>query len=136
MNKYNNDNDKWHLLSDKHFRLFMLMNKWTRLLQDKKSVTEFFVKANYRRIAIYGFGTVGETLERELRDTDIKISYIVDKNADYLYAPVKIVHPSDKLDDVDIMVVTVFDNLEKIIYDLQLRCNFKIVSVEDVIKEV
>lgn len=123
-------------LADKHFKLYMLMNQWTRLLQDKKSIKDFFEKRNYKNIAIYGFNYVGETLERELRNTNIKIQYIVDRNAEYMYAPSRIIMPTEKFEDVDIMVVTVIDNSEELINNLQQRCDFEVISIEKVIKEV
>lgn len=130
------NNDELHIFADKHLKLFLLMNQWTRLLQDKKYIKSFFENRNYKKIAIYGFSIVGETLERELRDTDIKIAYIVDKNAEYMYAPTKIIQPAEEFEDVDIMVVTAIDNSAKLINDLQNKCDFKVISIEDIIKEV
>lgn len=123
-------------MSDKHFELYMIMNRWTRLLQDKKSVVDYFKRNNYRKIAIYGFNFVGETLERELRDSGIKIDYIIDRNAEYMYAPVKLISPKEKYNHVDIMVVTVYDKSNKLINDLRSMCDFKVVFIGDVLKEV
>lgn len=120
-------------LANKHFRLYMLMNRWTRLLQDKKTVVDFFVANNYRRIAIYGFNYVGETLERELRDSDICVEYIVDRNAEYMYAQERIITPDEILEEVDALVVTVLDNTYKLTDELKKKYGFKIITIEEVI---
>lgn len=120
-------------LADKHFRLYMLMNKWTRLLQDNKSIKDFFVKNNYYHIAIYGFNYVGETLERELKYSDIEIAYIIDRNAEYMYAQERLITPNDNYDTVDVLVVTVLDNTCKLVDELRKKCKFNVVTIEEVI---
>ncbi len=129
-------NDELRSLANKNIKLFTLMNQWTRLLQDKKTVAEYFDNRNYKRIAVYGFGIVGETLERELRNTDIRIIYFVDRNADYLYAPAKVISPDDEFDEVDVLVVTAIDNPEELVGKLRQRCPFDVVSIDELIKGV
>lgn len=133
MNKSNVD--ELLALADKHFKMFMIMNRWTRLLQDKKSVVDYFDRKKYKEIAIYGFNYIGETLVRELNHSDISIRYIVDRNADYMYAPTKIVLPTDEFESVDVMIVTVLDDGEHLIKDLECKCDFDVISIENVLKE-
>lgn len=133
----NNDNKEFlQELADKHFELFMIMNRWTRLLQDKKSIVDYFERNNYKEIAIYGFNYIGETLERELRESAIKIKYIIDRNAEYMYAPERIISPNEVFNNVDVLVVTVVDKKGVLINKLQDTCNFKVVYIGDILKEV
>lgn len=115
--------------------LARLMNSWARLLQDKKTLVSYFKKRNYEKIAIYGFGMVGETLERELRSAGIKVAYIVDRNAEYMYSSTKMVNAADDFEAVDVMVVTAFDASGAVINGLREKCNFKVISIDDVIRE-
>ena len=133
MNK--NDNKELSDLADKNIKLFLLMNNWTRLLQDKRTVADYFKKNNYYSISIYGYGYVGETLERELKNTGIKIEYIIDKNAEYMYAATKLITPEEEFENVDVVVVTAIDNNNTLINELQSKCSFNIVSIGDVLKE-
>ena len=78
---------------------------------------------------------VGETLERELRSAGIKVAYIVDRNAEYMYSSTKMVNAADDFEAVDVMVVTAFDASGAVINGLREKCNFKVISIDDVIRE-
>ena len=121
---------------DKHVKLFLLMNQWTRLLQDKRSVVDYLVDRGIKDIAIYGYSIVGETLVRELKNTQIRINYIVDKNADYLYAPSIVIKPTDEYKKVDLMIVTAIDTSNMLIENLRNKCSFNVISIEEIVKEV
>lgn len=122
--------------ADKNSRLFVFMNQWTRLLQDGKAVADYFRRNNYKKIAIYGFGLVGETLERELRETEIEVAYIIDQNAEYMYAPTNIILPQDIYDDVEILVVTSFEKANELVEYLQARSKGKVIFIGDILKEL
>ena len=121
-------------LYEKHLRLFILMNKWTRLLQDGKSIINYFMSHDYKRIAIYGFGIVGETLEREIRKTDIEVSYIIDREAEYMYAPAKLIKPEEEFETVDVIVVTAIDKNGSLIESIRQRSGMNVVGIEEIIE--
>jgi len=126
---------KLQLLSDKHFKLYMLMNEWTHMLQDGRSVVDYLKKKGYKKIAVYGFNYVGETLVRELRNSDIEVAYIVDQNAEYMYAPSRIIKPTEISEVVDVMVVTVLDNTGLFCKELKNKLSFDVMYIGDIIKE-
>lgn len=123
-------------MSDKHLALFLMMNQWVKVKQDGKNLADYFVKAGYKRIAVYGMSYVGETLLDELKDTEVSVAYGIDKNADSIFADIDVVSPDDDLKEIDAVVVTsitFFDEIEEM---LEKKINCPIISLEDILYEV
>ena len=123
--------------STKHFRMFTLMNQWVKIKQDGKNLAEYLDKKNYKKIAIYGMNFIGERLLSELKDSDITVSYAIDKNAKNLFSYVDLITPDEKLEEVDAIVVTAiayFDEIEEMLMDKGVKC--PILSVEDLMYEL
>lgn len=127
--------EKAKSMSDKHLALFLMMNQWVKLKQEGKNLAEYFKGNGYERIAIYGMSYVGETLVNELRNTEVKVSYGIDRSANTIYADVDIFSVEDNLGEVDAVVVTAitfFDEIEKM---LSGKMNCPILSLEDILYE-
>lgn len=122
--------------SDKHFQMFLLMNQWVNLLQEGKSVKDYFVRNNYRNIAIYGMSYIGETLLNELNDSEVRVAYGIDGNADDLYADVDIYNPEDELPKVDAVVVTAFHFYDEVCEVLKDKFECPVLSIKDILDAV
>lgn len=122
--------------ADKHLALYLMMNQWVKVKQENKSIAEYLENNGYRQIAIYGMNYVGETLLAELEDTNVKVKYAIDKNADHIYSDVDIISPEDDFDEVDAVIVTpitFFDEIQELILE-KLDC--PVLSMEDILYEV
>lgn len=118
-------------LSEKHRILFQLMCMWVKVKQQQESLAEYFCHNEMKNIAIYGFGVVGRLLGSELKDSNIFVRYIIDKNVNSGSIK-KIYTPDEELPDVDAIIVTAvtyFDEIEKNMSS-KMRC--PIVSLEDI----
>jgi hypothetical protein len=123
-------------MSDKHLALFQMMNQWVKVKQEGKNLASYFEKNGYKKIAIYGMSYAGETLLEELKDTDIKVAYGIDKNAESLYADVDVVTMDDDLEEVDAIVVTAITFFDEIEEKLSEKIDCPIISLEDILYEV
>ena len=83
--------------------LYCAFDRWLQIHQEGTTLVEYFTKHNYKTVAIYGMKELGERLIDELRDSDIKVCYTIDKNADQIYSNVDIVTPDDDLEHVDVI---------------------------------
>ena len=111
-------------------------SKWLTLKQQGKSLVQYFERNQYKTVAIYGMKELGERLYDELKDSDIKVLYAIDKNADAIYAEVDVLTPDDDLPEVDLIVVTpvhYFDEIEEMLAD---KVDCPVISIEDVVYEV
>ena len=123
-------------LFQKILSYYFLYDQWLSVHQQGKSLVDYFEKNGYKTVAIYGLKELGERLYDELKDSDITIKYIIDKNADALYADVDVVTPDDELEQVDIIVVTAcyyFDQIDRILTE---NVDYPVVSLEDILYEV
>ena len=123
-------------MSDKHLALFLMMNQWVAVKQEGKNLADYFEEQGYKSIAIYGMSYAGERLLEELKGSDIRVKYGIDKNAGNIFLDVNMVTMEDELKPVDAIVVTpifFFDDIEE---ELSQKIDCPIISLEDVLYEV
>lgn len=128
--------DKIQNLSDKHLAMFLMMNQWVKIKQEGKNLAQYFEKAGYKNIAVYGMSYVGKTLVEELEGTSIQVVYGIDKNADSIYTDLNIMSIDERLEKVDAIVVTAitfFDEIEEL---LSKKMDCPILSLEDILYEI
>ena len=122
--------------SEKHFAMFLMMNRWVQVRQRGKSPADYLKEQNYRTVAIYGMSYIGERLLEELKDSEIKAAYGIDRNAESLYADIEIVTPEEALEEVDAVIVTSIFFMDEIRRDLSGKISCPIVSLEDILYEI
>lgn len=115
---------------------YQLLIEWLRLKQEGKSLTAFFEQNNYKTVAIYGMKELGERLYDELKDSSVEVKYMIDKNADTIYADVDVVEPEDTLEEVDVIVVTAIHYFDEIEEALAEKVDYPVISLEDIIYEL
>lgn len=123
-------------LSDKHLALFLLMNQWVKIKQEKKSIAQYLEDREYNEIAIYGMSYVGETLMDELKNTGIHVKYGIDKNANGMYLDTKVVTLEKPLEQVDAVVVTAICSFDEISSELREKVDCPILCLEDIVYEI
>lgn len=128
--------DKWQQMSDKHLALFLMMNQWVKVKQEGKNLSEYFMRNNYKNIAIYGMSYAGETLMDELKNSGICVKYGIDKRVGRIYEEIDVVTMEDDLPEVDAIVVTAITFFDEIEEELGNKLNCPILSLEDVLYEV
>ena len=78
----------------------------------------------------------GETLVSELKEGDIKIKYGIDMRADDICTEIKMVKPSDNLDDVDAVIVAAIKFFDEVKESLCTKVNCPIISLERILFDV
>lgn len=119
---------------DKFKGYYNMLIQWLIIKQEGKNLAEYFEKNNYKSIAIYGMGEMGNRLYDELKNTDINIKYAVDKNASSTYSELDVIDPDESdWEEVDAVIVTAtfaFDDIEE---KLSSKIDYPIISLEDVV---
>lgn len=114
-----------------YFRTFC---NWLKLEHNEKALQKFFDDNYIRTIAIYGMGELGKLIYNKLQLLDINILYVIDRNAEKIdIKNIKIIHPDQKLEKVDAIIVTplhLFYEIEKMLYEKGVN---NIISLEDVV---
>ena len=122
-------------MSNKHLALFLMMNEWVKVKQKGKSLTEYFEKNGYKKIAIYGMSFIGRRLYEELANY-VEIDYAIDKNADNICMDICIYLPNDHLEEVDAIIVTTVMHFDEITELLQKKVKCPVLSLENIIDEL
>lgn len=107
-------------------------------VEKKRSILkEYFIEKNYFRIAIYGYGVFGRKFVGLLKTIGIEVLYAVDQNADAIKADdIQLKTLEDKLEEVDIVIVTtvwIYDDIHR---KLRERVPYKTVSLRDVLGDL
>lgn len=114
-----------------------LLNQWLKIRQDGKTLERFFSDNQFRTIAIYGMGDLGERLLAELAESSITIAYGIDRNAGQkengglqVYEPERL----KTLPCVDVIVVTPVHCYWEIEQLLGGQWDVPAVSLQDVVE--
>lgn len=121
---------------DKFKSYYNMLNQWIILKQEGKSLSKYFKLNNYKTVAIYGMGEMGNRLYDELKNSDIEVKYAVDQNASSTYSELEVMDKEDDFDNVDVMVVTATFAFDEIEEEISEKVGFPIVSLEDVVYEI
>lgn len=110
MNGYNNQNYE----NDG----FVTMKRWLENRNAEKSFVDYFNSYGYAKIAIYGTGDLGRLLYDEIKNSDIKVEYFIDRNGEGIREiediPVATINDIPEMPDVDVLVITPVGNYEAI----------------------
>ena len=134
--KLKNDIKRVQEISDKHFLLFIMMNQWVKIKQEGKNLATYLQSKEYKNIAIYGMSYVGETLVKELRNTDVHVLYGIDKNARTICTDIDVVTVDEKFAPVDVILVTAISFFDEIREELSKKVKCPVISLEDVLYEI
>ena len=122
-------------LSDKHLQLYKLMCLWVEAKQKELSFEEYFKEKGYKKIAIYGMHYVGMALCEELKGTEIRIEYTLDRKL-IRYGNIKNYTSFKNLTMVDAIIVTPITFYDSIKHVLEKEIACPIVSIKSVIEEI
>ena len=123
---------------DKFKRYYSLLLLWLDHKQEGRRLSEYFTKKGYKRIAIYGMGEIGNRLYNELKNTEIEIKYVIDKNANAAYSPVEVIELEELNGDeeLDLVVVTAPHAFEEIQKEISMKLSSPVISIEDIVYEL
>ncbi len=113
---------------------FIMMDQWMLLMERNVSILGYFEKHQYQKVAIYGFGRIGKHLFEQLKASG-RVEYIIDKKVDIVNFAIPFYSPKDHLPQVDVIVVTVIDEFDKIYELLRGQVGSDIISLNEIIKE-
>ena len=116
--------------------LFRSLNQWLLLKQEGKSLAKYFSDNEYKTIAIYGMGEMGNRLYDELKGTDITVKYAIDKEMSSIYSELEVMDPQETLEEVDAIIVSAIFAFDEIEEELSKKVSCPVISLDDVVFEV
>lgn len=119
--------------SNKYLQSYLMMDQWVRIKQEGRSLSTYFQKNGYQRIAIYGMNYSGITLLDELSGSEIEVKYGIDANADQIYLDIPVYKLSDELEPVDAIVVSPIYYFDEIEQNVSEKMSCPVIPLDDVI---
>lgn len=119
---------------EKFKNYYYMTNHWLDLKQNGISITDYFSDNNINTVAIYGMGEMGKRLIKELKNSNIEVKYVVDKNDSLVMdSDIKIITKESVFQPVDVLIVTATFAFNEIQKELEEKVSFPVISLEDVI---
>lgn len=125
--------NEWRQMSDKHLALLQLFNQWMIVNKPGSSVAGYLEEKGYSKVIIYGMGYAGQRLYDELRESQIEIIAVMDRNASTIEAAVPVLLPEAAVPNADCIVVTAISYFTEIKDMLSHRVQCPILSLENIL---
>ncbi len=125
--------DKATQAAERYHNMFLVMNRWVQKRNENKQIAKYLLDKGFYNVSIYGMGDIGKTLFKELKNSDVQVAYVLDRNADCMYAECDIYSLQDELQQVDAVIVTTLMDFEEIKKDITKKMECKIISVEEIV---
>lgn len=114
---------------------FYTLDKWIRLNRKQYTLDDFLIQKNYKNIAIYGLGKMGNQLMEELQGGESRIVYAIDQNCEGKNFAFPVKRVEDDLESVDIVIVTPSYDFFQIKEKLENKVPCPIVSLYQLVEE-
>lgn len=124
------------VVDEKFFLQIDILEKWLKKKIEGQNLSDYFIKRNYRKIAIYGMAVLGKRLVDELENTDIEVVYFLDNNKGANYKELERKDICYNIDDVDAVVITPIQCFDEISNGLQAAPNVNMISMQDVVYDI
>ena len=100
---------------EKYRKLFFLYDRWMYLECSLGSISDYLYSQNIRKVVVYGLGYIGRQLVNRLKDTDVSLVGIIDRNAGFINSDIKVVRLEEFEQETDLVIITVLDNTDTIL---------------------
>lgn len=123
---------------DKYRKNMRCLDKWLSNREKGKKIADFLNTYQVYRVGIYGYGILGKHLVRELQGQGFPISWVIDRSFSGDDVCCNLVRPddSDKLEDVDLAIITSLTDVEEMENILLKFVTGRIISIEELIDSI
>lgn len=118
---------------NKYCRINSLLDYWMTCIERGNRIDVFIEEMGYREVAIYGMAMLGRHLEKQLKNSQINVKYIIDKRKNDIYSEQDIYSGEEELPVVDAIIVTAIYDFNDIKDDLSKHIDYPIISLEEIV---
>lgn len=120
-------------ITAKNHKIINLYERWMKWKNDNCGIFTFIQNNDFKKVAVYGLGSLGRSLCSELESQGIEIAYIIDQSADIKTENCKIYTMQDELPDADAIIITPIMLYEEIAEELAKKMRCPILSLDDIV---
>lgn len=115
---------------DNYKRAFSLFQNWTRKVSAGISPVAFFEKRGFDKIAVYGAGDLGKSLEILMRNTGIEVMFFIDQNAGYILSELPVYRKEMLHGGIDAVIMTVKN--AAVVKELEKTCKCPVYDIDEI----
>lgn len=135
--------EKENIMLKRYKKYYGLTSLWlSQKLSGKDSVKEYLKQFAYKKVAIYGMGSIAELLSKQFEEyVESEIKYYIDKNAKEIFyglngLKVVNIEEMNQMEKVDVIIVTTIADYEQVLPEIRKKDrNVKIISLEEIIED-
>ncbi len=135
-NKDKKEAKEYKELSRRYRSYWVILNDWLTLKELGVELKDYFLERGVHSVAIYGIGLLGKHLYFELKDSEIEIKGIIDRETGFNRKRIALYQPEEDLPEVDMIIVTVTYAYHEISGQLKKRGIRNVISLEEIIQTV
>lgn len=110
---------------------YRIADAWLFRKEEKSSVADDLIAEGITSVAIYGTAKFGQHMITELELSDIKISYVIDRNPKAQSRGYKLYNPQDQLPMVDAIIITAVGAYDEISRSLEKVIRTRIITISE-----
>ena len=122
-------------LADKNRMQFRIISQWLKVCRAGRSITGYLHDKGYQKIALYGISYLSEHVLDELKNSDIRVIYGIDRKGKMAVSDIEVYSIHDRLPEVDAVIVCESYYFDEAAIGLKEKLNCPIVSLEEVVYE-
>lgn len=121
----------------KYMQYYTLEQKIQDMVSHKENVRNYLKKNDINTLAVYGYGVYGKKLLECLEECNIRVEYVIDKNANaFIQDSRSLKTMEDELDNVDMIIVTPLFAYRQITEELNKKIKTKFIALDMFCDEV
>lgn len=113
---------------------FHIFDQWMTLHEDGVTLAMILEKKGYKKIALYGMGTMALHVIQDLKNSSVKVLYIIEKEKESYYTDIEIkTLKDDNLPKVDMIIYTLELKNKTVLDALHEQTGAKICGLGEVV---
>ena len=112
---------------------YHIMDQWLTLYEEGRSISDILKEENCYRIAVYGMGVMGMHLIDSLKNSGVKVIYVLDEKSVEYCNGIVTKTLEDDLDVVDVVIYTNPCEKMDVIKKIKDKFSCKVISLADVV---
>lgn len=129
-------NSKQKIRADKNASVIAVLNQLFMAVQNQRDIAGYLKEKGYRKIAIYGMGSVGCRLYDELKNSDIEIMYGIDIRASDKLKDLDVISIQEIYEEPDIIIITPVFYQDEICLELGKKVHCRLLSIEELLNGI
>lgn len=117
---------------DKMKKQFQICNRWLEKIYEKQELWDRLFNQGIHSVAIYGCNGIARNLKSAMEAQGFKVSYYIDRNANYLNEDKPVYSLKDKLNPVDLIIVALVQDEENIQSELSRIGFSRVLTISEI----